>query len=106
MRGHRLWLRAAVAGCCINLTGPAILPYMMGYLGETWLVDMTVEYRSPDFHGAYGRKFLVALLPVTLVLALVRRRLSWPHLVTVVGTTAFALHPMWNIPLWALTGFP
>jgi hypothetical protein len=78
----------------------------MGYLGKTWLVDMTVEYRSPDFHGAYGREFLVMLLLSALVLALVRRRMPWPHIVAFLGTTAFALHSMRNIPLWALTALP
>jgi hypothetical protein len=78
----------------------------MGYLGKTWLVDMTIEYRSPDFHGAYGREFLLVLLVSALVLALARRRMSWPHVVAFLGTTAFALHSMRNIPLWALVGLP
>ncbi len=106
MKRHGLLLGTAVAGSCINPVGPAILSHVMGYLGKTWLVDMTVEYRSPDFHSAYGREFLIALLLVTLALSLVRRHLSWPHLVTLLGTTAFALHSMRNIPLWALTGLP
>jgi hypothetical protein len=103
---HGMLMGAALAGSCLNPSGPAILPHVMGYLGKTWLVDVTVEYRSPDFHGAYGREFLIALVLVMLALALVRRRMSWPHLVTLLGTSAFALHSMRNIPLWALTGLP
>jgi hypothetical protein len=97
---------AAVVGSCINPVGPRILPHVMGYLGKTWLVDMTIEYRSPDFHGAYGREFLAVLLLSVLVTALARRRVPWPRLVAFLGTTAFALHSMRNIPLWALTGLP
>jgi hypothetical protein len=103
---HASLLGAALVGSCINPVGPRILPHVMGYLGKTWLVDMTVEYRSPDFHGAYGREFLLVLLVLALILALVRRRMPWPHLVVVLGTTAFALHSMRNIPLWALTALP
>jgi hypothetical protein len=103
---HASLLGAALVGSCINPVGPRILSHVMGYLGKAWLVDMTVEYRSPDFHGAYGREFLLVLLVSVMVLALVRRRMSWPHLVVVLGTTAFALHSMRNIPLWALTALP
>jgi hypothetical protein len=103
---HASLLSAALVGSCLNPVGPRILPHVMGYLGKTWLVDMTVEYRSPDFHGAYGREFLLVLLVSALVLALVRRRMSWSHVVAFLGTTAFALHSMRNIPLWALTALP
>jgi hypothetical protein len=106
VKRHGVLLGTALVGSCINPSGPAILPHVMGYLGKTWLVNMTVEYRSPDFHGAYGREFLIALVLVMLALALVRRRMSWPYLVTLLGTSAFALHSMRNIPLWALTGLP
>jgi hypothetical protein len=99
-------LGAALVGSCVNPSGPRILPHVMGYLGKTWLVDMTVEYRSPDFHGAYGREFLAVLLLAVLVIALARRRMPWPRLVAFLGTAAFALHSMRNIPLWALTGLP
>ncbi len=105
-RRHGVLLGAALVGSCINPSGPAILPHVMGYLGKTWLVDMTVEYRSPDFHGAFGREFLLVLLVVITALALVRRRLSWPHLAAFLGTTAFALHSTRNVPLWALTALP
>jgi len=30
--------------------------------------------------------------------------MSWPHLMVLLGTTAFALHSVRNVPLWALTG--
>jgi hypothetical protein len=101
-----LFFGAAVVGSCINPVGPRILPHVMGYLGKTWLVDMTIEYRSPDFHSAYGRELLVALALTVAALALVRRRMPWPHLIAFLGTTAFALHSMRNIPLWGLTALP
>ena len=103
---HGLMLIAALAGSCANPVGPALLEHVTGYLGNTFLVDMTLEYRSPDFHGWVGRTFLVALLCTIASLGLSARRLSWPHLVVFLGTTAFALHSVRNVPLWALTAFP
>lgn len=106
LKRHSLLLLAALAGCCLNPSGPAILPHVMGYLGKTWLVDMTAEYRSPDFHTGYGKELLVVLLLTFAVLALLRCRMRWPQLVAFLGTTAFALHSVRNVPLWALTGLP
>ena len=106
LKRHLMLLGAALVGCCINPSGPMILPHVAGYLGKTWLVDMTMEYRSPDFHQWYGRVFLMLLVLAVAALALIRRRLSWPHLVVFLGTTAFALHSARNIPLWALTALP
>jgi hypothetical protein len=103
---HGLMLIAALAGSCVNPVGPALLEHVAGYLGNTFLVDMTLEYRSPDFHGWVGRTFLVALLCTIASLGLSARRLSWPHLVVFLGTTAFALHSVRNVPLWALTALP
>jgi len=101
---HSLLLLAALLGCCINPSGPAILSHVTGYLGKTWLLDMTAEYQSPDFHTGSGKELLLVLLIVIAALALLRRRMPWPHLVAFLGTTAFAMMSVRNVPLWALTG--
>jgi hypothetical protein len=106
LKRHLLILCAALVGMSLNPVGPRLLTHLTGWLGNSWLVNMTNEYRSPDFHALYGRLFLVLLLLVLAAVALVRRRMSWPHLIVLLGTTAFALHSARNIPLWALTGFP
>ena len=105
LRRHAWLFGAAVAGSCLNPRGPLTILHVAGYLRLDFLLDMTAEMRSPDFHRWYGRVFLIALLLVLAALALVRRRMRWPHLVVLLGTTAFALQAVRNIPLWALTGF-
>lgn len=103
---HAVVFVAALAGACVNPVGPALLGHVTGYLGKSFLVDMTLEYRSPDFHGWIGRAFLAVLIAAVAGLALSRRRMSWPHLVVFLGCTAFALHSVRNGPLWALAALP
>ena len=103
---HAALFLAALLGTMLNPVGPALLGHVTGYLGETFLVDTTLEYRSPDFHGWIGRAFLAMLLLMIGALALSRQpvRLRW--LVVILGTSAFALHSVRNVPLWALTALP
>jgi hypothetical protein len=105
LRRHSMLLLAALLGCSVNPSGPMILPHVAGYLGKTWLVDITAEYKTPDFHQWYGREFLLFLSLAIAGIALVRRRMSWAHLMAFLGTTGFALHSVRNVPLWGLTGF-
>ena len=111
--GSREWLPkdsalllAALMGTLLNPVGIALLGHVAGYLGQAFLVDTTLEYRSPDFHGWIGRVFLAALLMVSGGLSLSRRPMQPRRLVVVLGTTAFALHSVRNIPLWGLTALP
>lgn len=106
MSRHGALLGAALLGSMVNPAGPALLAHVTGYLGQTFLVDATLEYRSPDFHGWIGRTFLAMLLAMIAALALVRRPLPARWLVVVLGTTAFALHSVRNVPLWGLTALP
>ena len=99
-------LAAALLGSMLNPVGPALLSHVAGYLGETFLVDTTLEYRSPDFHGWIGRAFLAALVAMIGGLALSRRPVSIRRLAAMLGTTAFALHSVRNVPLWGLTALP
>ena len=99
-------LGAAVVGSCINPVGPRLLGHVIGYLDNTWLVAMTMEYRSPNFHLWWGKVFLALLSACISALALSRRPVPLRVLVPFVVTTAFALHSARNIPLWAVSGLP
>ena len=104
-RGAAL-LGAAVVGACINPVGPRIFPHVIGYFDNTWLIAMTMEYRSPNFHLWWGKVFLALLSACVAAVALSRRSVPFRVLLPFVVTTAFALHSARNIPLWALSGFP
>ena len=103
---HGLMLVVALLGSMVNPTGPALLSHVTGYLGQTFLVDTTLEYRSPDFHGWIGRTFLLALLAAVAALASSRAQLPLRWLAVILGTTAFALHSVRNVPLWGITALP
>ncbi len=102
IRGDAVLLVAALLGCMVNPVGPALLGHVAGYLGQSYLVAMTLEYRSPDFHQWIGRAFLAVLMVVVGALALSRRSVPMPRLIAVLGTTAFALHSVRNVPLWGI----
>jgi hypothetical protein len=103
---HALTFLAALAGAAINPSGLALFGHVTGYLGKTYLVNVTNEYMSPDFHLWFGRAFLLVLLALLLGILLSRRRPSWPVIVVFLGTLAFALHSARNIPLFCLTALP
>ena len=103
---HAGCLLAAVAGAAINPSGLSLFAHVTGYLGKTYLVNVTNEYMSPDFHLWFGRAFLLVLVVLVAALAHNRRRLPYPWLTVLVGTFAFALHSARNIPLFALTAMP
>lgn len=98
------FLIAALAGVCINPSGPGVITHLLGFFSMPWLVDATMEMRSPDFHAWYGRTFLLLLLGSMFVLAMSRQRLKGAHAIALVGMTALALQSARNIELWALTG--
>lgn len=106
LRAHGAALAAAIVGASVNPSGPALFAHVAGYLGRTYLVDNTNEYRSPDFHTFFGQVFLVLLAALLGGLALSRRRLAWRPLVVLLGTLAFALHSARNIPLFTLSAVP
>jgi hypothetical protein len=97
---------AALLGTCINPSGPGVIVHVSSYFQKGWLVDITNEMQSPDFHGVIGRTFLLLLLVCLAILARSGRRPSWQRLIVFLGTTAFALESKRHIALWALTGFP
>lgn len=103
---HLAILGAATVGSCINPVGPALFSHMFATLGNSWVLSMTMEYRSPNFHLWWGKVFLVALSACVAAMALVRRPVPFRILVPFMVTTAFALHSARNIPLWALSGMP
>ena len=99
-------LGTAVVGSCITPVGPRILLHVTSFFSNAWLIDITMEYRSPDFHLWWGNVFLGLLSACVAAVALSRRSVPFRVLVPFLVTTVFALHSARNIPLWALSGFP
>ena len=105
-----LWLIGTLFLCLLasllNPAGWALWPHTTGYLGETYLVDFTQEYKSPNFHDAVIKSFLLTLTLGTIVLALLRSRVDLLGLFLWVLFAAFALHSVRNVPLFGVVCIP
>ena len=107
----RFWALAVVstavlAATLLNPAGPALLEHVTGYLSKGLLVDRTIEYRSPDFHEANARAFMVLILLSLSALAWSTRRVALHEGLLLAGFTYFALFSARNIPLYAIVGAP
>ncbi len=86
----------------LNPVGTALLQNSFSYLQEDFLVDLTNEYRSPNFH-TYSTWPFAALLLGSLALGWwAGYRLSRTAVIMLVTWTAFALYSARNIPLYGL----
>lgn len=102
---------AAVGSLCFlaSLATPAgidLWPHTTGYLSLDYLVDMTQEYRSPDFHDTLMKFFMLVLLGTTVILARLRSGIDRLGLLSLVLFTAFALHSGRNIPIFGVVMIP
>jgi hypothetical protein len=84
----------------LNPFGPQMITHSLGYLKLDYLVDVTDEYRSPNFHHYMTWPFLGILL-LTIVMGWYgARRVGWVPLVLLFFWTASALYSARNIPLY------
>jgi hypothetical protein len=95
-----------LGGTLINPHFLALHRHVFGFFGDTYILDHTHEFLSPDFHGLVGKLFLAALLLTIAVLAMSRTRPSGPTLVVTLAMTAFTLNAQRNIQLYSVTVVP
>ncbi|HEX7586950.1 MAG TPA: hypothetical protein VF478_01410, partial [Anaerolineae bacterium] len=100
-----IWLGVLLASW-INPAGPQLVVYNWTILQQRFLVDLTVEFQSPNFHIISTWPFVALLILAFVILARSSRRLDWTPLVVLSGWTAFALYSARNIPLYALAAMP
>jgi hypothetical protein len=101
---HAALLGAAVCGTLLTPSGPRLYLHTLRYLGDTYLVNGTQEYMSPDFHVA--RFSLITIVVATAALALLPRRASFPVIVVVAMNLAFSLMSGRNLPLFGIVVVP
>lgn len=77
----------------------------VGYFGNKFLVDNTIEYKSPDFHGlsAWPFMFMIAL---GFVASTIGRKLRAHEAFLWAGWCALGLYSARNIPLFAIISAP
>jgi len=101
---HAAMFGVAVVAVMLTPSGPKLYLHTFGYLGDTYLVDNTQEYMSPNFHLA--RFALIAIVLVTCTLAILPRRAPFPTLMLVGLNIAFSLVAARNLPLFAIVVLP
>jgi hypothetical protein len=105
-RYHAGALALATLASCLTPSGPRLFAHVIGYLGNSYLVDHTLEYQSPDFHTWLGRAFLIVAIGTIAALAHDRRRPQYPRLFLILACLAFALNSVRNVSLFGLTAVP
>src|SRR5205085_2300869 len=99
----------ALATACatfVNPVGPALLSHVIGWFGDTLLINVTQEYQSPDFHQLATRPFVLLLTACVGSVAWSRRRPALHEGLLVLGFTYLALFSQRNMPLFAIVTAP
>ena len=90
----------SVAASLINPYGAEMITHSFGYLQLDFLINLTNEYNSPNFHHAITWPFLGILL-LTIVAGWYRNtKADWVQLTLLLFWTASALYSARNIPLF------
>ena len=89
----------------INPAGWKLWNTSVGYLGNRYLVDHTVEYQSPNFHEPGTWPFLLLMVLGILALGL-GGRMRAHQAVLFAGWSAMSLYSARNIPLFAVVTTP
>jgi len=89
----------------INPAGWRLWETSVGYLGNHFLVDKTIEYQSPNFHDPSAWPFLMMLALGIIALGL-GGRLRPHESILFTGWTIMSLYSARNIPLFAIITAP
>jgi hypothetical protein len=95
-------LAVLAAVVMVHPSGPGLILNSLDYLGERWMVNLTMEYQSPDFHDVRMWPFAALLLGVLVLGWRGRRRRSWTAPMVMGVWAMFALYAARNVPLFAL----
>ena len=90
----------------INPVGWKLWATSVGYVTDSYLVNLTKEYSSLDFHSPGAWPFLAFLAFSLLVLALARKKLPAAEGLLLAGWAALALYSGRNMPLFAVVATP
>jgi hypothetical protein len=101
---HAAMLGAGLAAALINPSGIHLYAHTFGYLGDTYMVDHTQEYTSPNFHILHFAA--IAIVLVVWVLATLRRRPRYTTVTVVALNLGFALLAVRNLPLFGIIVLP
>lgn len=103
---HASGIGIGLAASLVNPHTIRLHAHILSLLGNSYLIDRTGEFRSPDFHLVHGTLFLLVIGATLTALALSGRRLPFPRLLLLLFMLASALFARRNIPLFGLVVLP
>jgi hypothetical protein len=106
MRYLALLFVAGLLGTLLNPHFLALHRHTIGFFGQSFVLDNTNEFMSPDFHHLFGKILMAALLGMITVLACLRTRPHASRLFLLLAMTYFVLTAQRNIQLFSVTAVP
>lgn len=101
------WLLAACAAASlVNPYGVTLHAHIVEFLRHPDPVNITNEWRAPDFHSAGMRGFLATLAVLAALLIVARPKLAGLEIVLVLVWGCFAFKAVRNVPLFGLAVAP
>jgi hypothetical protein len=97
---------AAFLASLINPSGLRLWKTSLGYIGNDYLVNHTVEYMSPNFHNANFWPFLIFIALLLVAIGLSKKRIESGLLFTSAAWLVMGLYSGRNIPLFAIVAAP
>ncbi len=105
-RSYLLVGGAAFLTSLLNPSGFGLWKTSIGYIGNDYLVNHTVEYMSPNFHNANFWPFLVFIGLLFVVIGFSKKRIESGLLFTSAAWLVMGLYSARNIPLFAIVSVP
>ena len=90
----------------INPSGFNLWKTSVGYLGNRYLVDRTIEYQSPNFHDVKFWPFLILIGILVIILGFSKRKPTSARLLNAAAWLMMGLYSARNIPLFAIVSAP
>ncbi|HET7551269.1 MAG TPA: hypothetical protein VFK04_08260 [Gemmatimonadaceae bacterium] len=104
VRHFALVLPLACMATLATPMGVRVWTHLYAHLGDNYVLDHTMEFRSPDFHSLVAKILLLVLLGSLAALIMSSRRMHFARLLVVIAGFWWALISERNIPLFGITG--
>lgn len=98
---------ALLLACLATLATPmgvGLWKHLYAHLGDSYVIDHTREFLSPDFHPLGAKILLLIILGAVAALVVSTRRMHMARLLVVMAGLWWALTAARNIPLFGITG--
>jgi hypothetical protein len=97
---------ASFLATLINPVGWHLWQTVLGYVTDRYLVDLTIEYASPDFHPPISWAALLFIGLALFILSRGWKKNTWAEGLLLMGWAALGLYGVRNLPIFAIVAAP